>query len=269
MNKKVGIITVCYNAEREIERTIESVVCQSYKDYQYLIIDGASTDSTIMHAEKYESIFAGKGIEYKIQSEPDQGIYDAMNKGILLSDAQWIIFMNAGDCFEGEDTLKNIFEKDTGDCDVIYGDTIFKDGIYYRKEKCRVIDDILKTMPFCHQSVFTRRDTLLKYQFDTQYHIASDYNLFLKIYLDGGKFTYVNECVAIFERNGLSELKRDDMQTQFNQIQKDNCVIEKIGIKQKMYCWWMRTILNIRDFGKRIVPKLYYSPKRGWYKKGI
>ncbi len=263
--KTVSVITVCYNAQEQIKRTIESVIKQTFDDYEYIIIDGKSIDSTMEIVNSYISQFADKQIPYKVFSEEDEGIYDAMNKGIQNANGQWIIFMNAGDCFAGENILRNIFINDMCCYDVIYGDTLLKDNKYYRREKCRVIDDIMKTMPFCHQSAFTRRDILLKYQFDIQYHIASDYNSFLKIYLAGGKFVFVNMCIAIFERNGLSELKRNDMQLEFMQIQKDNFLIEKIGLKQKMYCWWMKTLLNVRDFGKKVVPWLYYSSKRGWY----
>lgn len=114
---KISIITVCYNAITCIEKTILSVINQTYDNIEYIIIDGGSTDGTIDIIKKYENY-----ISYWI-SEPDKGIYDAMNKGIKLSTGNWINLMNAGDVFTEENVLKKIFTNDIPvNTKIIYSD---------------------------------------------------------------------------------------------------------------------------------------------------
>ena len=98
-NPKISIITVSYNSEVVIEPTIKSILNQTFIDFEYLIIDGNSKDRTVEIIKSYESKFKEKNISYKWVSEPDNGIYDAMNKGILMSNGQWCNFMNTGDSF--------------------------------------------------------------------------------------------------------------------------------------------------------------------------
>ena len=124
MSFKVSVITVCFNAEKTIRDTIESVLSQSFTDFEYIIVDGKSKDNTNGIIAGFDDAFSAKGIEYKHVSEPDNGIYDAMNKGAGLASGEWIIFMNADDRFSDPEVLKDIF----GDCDysgydVVYGDS--------------------------------------------------------------------------------------------------------------------------------------------------
>ena len=93
----VSIITVCYNAGEELTKTITSVLAQEYTDYEYIIKDGGSTDQTLSIAESFRESFWQKGISYRIVSEKDGGIYEAMNIAVRLSEGTWINFMNAGD----------------------------------------------------------------------------------------------------------------------------------------------------------------------------
>ncbi len=99
----ISVITICYNAAAGIERTIQSVLGQTYRNIEYIIIDGGSSDGTVDIIKKYEDRF-----EYWV-SEPDKGIYDAMNKGIKHAEGEWLNMMNAGDNFADKDVLKNIF----------------------------------------------------------------------------------------------------------------------------------------------------------------
>ena len=131
------VVTITYNAEAVLQRTLDSVLCQTYEGVEHLIIDGASKDGTLTMAEAYkqksdESASAHKVI---IQSEPDHGIYDAMNKGLTQASGDYIVFMNAGDCFPQPDTLEQIVhrcrlsEQPTAELPgVLYGDTNMVDG---------------------------------------------------------------------------------------------------------------------------------------------
>ena len=104
---KFTVITITYNAEAVLERTLQSVLCQTHEDVEHLIIDGASTDGTLAMAERYkaESDASELGHKVIIRSEPDDGIYDAMNKGLTQASGDYIIYMNAGDSFPKKDTL--------------------------------------------------------------------------------------------------------------------------------------------------------------------
>ena len=106
---KITVVTVCYNAAVTIEKTILSVVGQTYNNIEYLIIDGGSKDDTLAIIKKYESNIS------KWISEPDKGIYDAMNKAIKMATGEWINFMNAGDCFATNDVLEKIFQENIPD----------------------------------------------------------------------------------------------------------------------------------------------------------
>ena len=103
---KISIITVCLNSEKTIERTLKSVLAQSYKDYEYIIVDGASKDSTIDIVRKYEPLFEGR---MKLKSEPDKGIYNAMNKGVHRSEGNIIAIVNSDDWLE-KDALETIYD---------------------------------------------------------------------------------------------------------------------------------------------------------------
>ena len=118
MNKiPVTVITVCRNHAKGLEKTIQSVESQTWQEKEYLVIDGASTDGTMEVIRQHE------GSITQWISEPDLGIYDAMNKGVRLAQGQWIIFMNAGDTFASTDTLQRVFQEPQ-EADVIYGDVI-------------------------------------------------------------------------------------------------------------------------------------------------
>ena len=121
---QITVVTVCLNAEDLIERTIRSVATQSFEAFEYLIIDGCSRDKTLTIAEKYAPYFRKRGITYKILSEKDAGIYDAMNKSLKYPRGEWIIFMNAGDTFYDRGVLAKYSSEMTGKVDVIYGDVL-------------------------------------------------------------------------------------------------------------------------------------------------
>ena len=124
MGTKVSVITVCYNAEASIGNTLKSVLEQTYKDFEYVIIDGASKDNTLKIVERYKPEFEEKGILLNLISEKDNGIYDAMNKAVRCCNGEWLIYMNADDTFADADVLKDILaDNDHDGIDVVYGDS--------------------------------------------------------------------------------------------------------------------------------------------------
>ena len=194
---KITIITVCYNAISTIEDPIKSVLSQTYENLEYIIIDGGSIDGTIDIIKKYE-----KQISYW-QSEPDKGVYDAMNKGIKLSTGEWINFMNAGDSFYNTEVLQslNLYFSDS-QTDIIYGDTCIEIN---NKNKYRVIPENISNiehhLPFCHQSCFVKSSIIKNNLFLLQYKYVADYAMFYKFYQLGCKFKYINHIISNYQIN--------------------------------------------------------------------
>lgn len=196
---KISIVTVCYNAVATIEKTMLSVLNQTYPNVEYIIIDGGSTDGTVDIIKKYADRLA-----YWV-SEPDRGIYDAMNKGIKVATGKWINFMNSGDTFYQQNTIESILPYlSDNKTDIIYGDVnlLYDYGTKYQKPS--PLKKICNRMVFCHQSSFTKTHLMKSFSFNTQYKIAADYEFFYKQYQNQRIFVYVPTCIANYSRDGIS-----------------------------------------------------------------
>ena len=203
---KVTVITVTFNCVSVLEKTIQSVLSQTLKNIEYIIIDGGSTDGTVDLIEKYKSHLSFWC------SEKDNGIFDAMNKGVAHANGEWVNFMNAGDLFYDENILETVFTKnDTSKYDFIFGDNVVSVDnreIYKLAHPFFEAKGLFKRMGFNHQSVFVRTNLARKYPFDLQYKIAADYNMINKIYEHGGKPLYVNKPLSVTNLDGVSAKNR-------------------------------------------------------------
>ncbi len=199
---KISVVTVCYNAVETIEKTILSVLNQTYSNVEYIIIDGVSTDGTIDIINKYRDRIA-----YFV-SEPDKGIYDAMNKGIKAATGDWINFMNAGDVFYKNSTIDEVFcgNAYSEEIKVLYGDVVIKAGVQNEYVKhIKVSDESEIAFSINHQSCFTKRDILFAIGFDTTYKIAADANSFFEIYRRGYSFEHIPIPISIYDNmDGVS-----------------------------------------------------------------
>ncbi len=193
-NEKVTIITVTYNAGNLLERTILSVINQTYTNIEYIIIDGGSTDNTVDIIKQYED-----KISYWI-SEPDKGIYFAMNKGIQKATGEWINFMNAGDTFVSRTTIQNVMDNVNKNTELIYGNHVCDGTIGSVKDR-----KITQLMPCCHQSLFVKTILMKQNLYNTFYQISADYDFILKMYQSGKKFQYIEEPIANYLREGFSD----------------------------------------------------------------
>lgn len=202
-----SIVTVCYNAEKEIIKTIDSVLNQSLTDYEYLIVDGKSEDRTVELVNSYKDKFSLKNVNYRIISEKDSGIYDAMNKSIEICNGDFILYLNAGDWFANDSILLNVKSKIKAGIDIIYGDVIC---VGNNNENKTILagktDEMIWHMPFCHQCVFTSKRILKELMFETKYKICADYDLFLRCYKKYGKnvFEKLNIPVSYYLDGGFS-----------------------------------------------------------------
>lgn len=194
---RVTIVTVTYNAEDLLEETILSVINQTYKNIEYIIIDGASTDKTIDIIKKYED-----KINYWV-SEPDEGIYYAMNKAIEQANGTWINFMNAGDTFFDLGTIEYVINNKNNEADLIYGNFQIKESGIVKKAWDR--SEWYFHMPFCHQTLLTRTTLMKEELFDTSYRLAADHNFIVKMYKKQKIFDYIDSTLAIFTLGGFAE----------------------------------------------------------------
>lgn len=200
-NILVSIITVVFNSKNSIENTILSVLDQSYSNIEYIIIDGGSTDGTLDILKKYENKFS------YFLSEPDFGIYDAMNKGITVAKGEWINFMNSGDSFYSKESLSQITNFFTRHINILYGDTLlnFGNDTNFKIKYARDFSQIKYSIPFCHQSVFVRDELIKDTKFDLKYKYSADYNYFLNLF-KFKKYNYkkVDMVISIYDMNGVS-----------------------------------------------------------------
>ncbi|SHF28810.1 glycosyltransferase family 2 protein [Dysgonomonas macrotermitis] len=195
MNKdKISVVTVVYNGVSTIENTIKSVINQTYPNIEYIVIDGGSTDGTIDIIKKYED-----RISWWI-SEPDKGIYDAMNKSIDRLDGLWVNFMNTGDYFYSDTAIDEIFGqgKDFSAFAAVYGDA------EYRLKRFSYIRpgydcDRDHFMPFSHQAAFARADIAKKNKFNLKYRIAADTEFFLRLNREGYELKHVPVIVCSYD----------------------------------------------------------------------
>jgi len=193
----ISIITITYNAVNTIEETIKSVLEQTYPNIEYIIIDGGSTDGTVEIIKKYSS-----QISYWI-SEPDKGIYNAMNKGIMQAHGAWINFMNSGDTFYNSKTLDtiNFHQINNKIIKVIYGDTIVKKNNNFFHKKAQPIKNIHRRIIGCHQSIFVSNVNIKDIMFDESFKLASDYNTIYSLYekYKSNAFHYLPIPISIYD----------------------------------------------------------------------
>lgn len=201
MPPKVSIVTVTYNAGQLLEKTLANIEKLKYDNKEIIVVDGHSTDNTMMIVKRY----AGMGIVTSYVSERDNGIYDAMNKGVRMCSGEWVIFMNAGDLFASDDVLQLVFgKKQQWEADIIYGDVV-KNG---EVKQAPANYYLYHRMIFCHQCVFTRRDSLISTPFDIRHRLSADFKSFIELYQKGARFRYVNLPIAIFDTGGVSNSHR-------------------------------------------------------------
>ena len=199
---KLSVITVCYN-EPNLEKTCESIVNQTWQDFEWIVIDGGSNQETQKIWDKYK---------YRIDkfvSEDDNGVYDAMNKGIKFANGEYLNFLNAGDSYISDDTLKNIFENNNYSEDIFYGDEYYIDWNgkenYFSKMPQVIDKNFLICSTIRHQSSFIKKQLFDKFGlYKTKYAIVSDWEKWINFFLHGASFKYINQTVSLYDTKGRS-----------------------------------------------------------------
>lgn len=215
---KVSIITVCYNSAMTIEDTINSVINQTYKNIEYIIIDGGSQDDTLEIIKKYE-----KEITLFV-TEPDNGLYHAMNKGIMRSTGEIVGIINSDDWYD-LNTVKRVVERfSQGNCEIVYGRQthVYTDGTM-RPEENSKLEELPFRMMLPHPSVFVRKMVYEMYGiFDGKYKIAADFDLMLRFYSRKVKMVEIPYNLAYFRQGGISSEKYSLTAKEFREVALQN-----------------------------------------------
>lgn len=207
-----SIITITFNAEKWLERTVTSVLSQSYPDIEYIIIDGASKDGTVDIIKQYAS-----GIAYW-SSEPDNGLYFAMNKGLQHATGDYVWFLNAGDTFFAANTVQRVSAsilKSKKTVDIIYGETaiVDADGKFLSMRRLKAPDHLTwkkfkMGMLVCHQSFVVRREIAPEY--DTNYRLVADYDWCIRCMKHADKIKNSRLTLVNFLEAGMSSARRKE-----------------------------------------------------------
>lgn len=249
MNKPLlSVVTVCFNSEQTIRRTIESLLNQSFNNFEYLIIDGKSSDKTVEIIQSFEQKFKQKKISYRWFSEKDNGIYDAFNKGVLKSTGKWVSFIGSDDYYL-VNALDNYFNEIitlSKEIDIIYSNV--------KIENKRVINAIWswgifkKKMNIAHVGAFHNSNYFIKYGlFNTDYKIAGDYELLLRA---GNKLKHhwFNKVTAVMADGGISNNDIVKVYKETTKVKIDRKSQSKIASIIDFYIWVskyrIKTLIN-------------------------
>lgn len=247
----ISVITVSYNAATTIEQTMLSVLNQTYPNVEYIVIDGGSTDGTVDIIKKYAHRLA-----YWV-SEPDGGIYDAMNKGIAHASGDYINFMNAGDEFYKSSTLTDFFVGNHTE-DILYGKTLnfLPYGSFI--EEVRPLEEIRRQMCFCHQSSFVKTSLIKEIKFNSTYKSSGDYDFFYKVYHLNKTFCYIDQIVSKY--NYFCGISKDNYKLAF----RENLKVWGIEHSVKGEIWYLKTVLKIKAIKllKLFIPSILLEKRR-------
>lgn len=213
---KLSIITINYNNLQGLEKTYQSVVSQTWQDFEWIIIDGGSTDGSMELIEKKSAIC--KNISYWC-SESDRGVYHAQNKGIAKSQGEYLCFLNSGDIFHDEFVLEKVFDYKIS-ADIIYGDWYWCDESSRWMASCphKITIATLYNSNICHQAMFIRGKMLRERGYDETYKIYADWARWMELVCDGHTFQYVPVVVCDFMLGGLSGMDSSRMKLEADRV---------------------------------------------------
>ena len=251
---KISVITICFNAVKSIERTIQSVMSQQNANMEYVVVDGASTDGTMSMVHRYADRI------HKIVSEKDGGIFDAMNKGIGLTTGNVVYFLNADDSFVDNHVLADVsraFEEDMSR-NFVYGNVILEDEPSGRLSfpasafKKHTMTEFLHNS-FCHQAVFVRRSLFSQLgTFDKTYKYSADYEWIIRAFKrDGGRdFYFLKRNIAFYSCLGRSNQHVLVTRSEVNRMQRKH-------FASLEYAWYFFRYILVRRLKKRLMNESY------------
>lgn len=250
---KISVITVTYNDLPGLRRTLSSVIHQDYADFEYIVVDGASTDGTRAFLEHEAS-----GIDRWV-SEPDSGIYEAMNKGVRLATGDYCIFMNAGDSFIHDRVLSRV-ESQLDGTDIVLGNEILVNEqermCGFTPAKGSFTLQHLLSASICHQATFIKKDLLLEYPYDESLRLVSDWKFILERFIQGRcSFKTINIDICFFRSGG-----RTDTLQIIGKSEKESVLLSYSNLFDKIPSKSQRSIIKrIIDHSRLILRRVIYT----------
>ncbi|CAN5348111.1 hypothetical protein BH09GEM1_BH09GEM1_04370 [soil metagenome] len=232
--RSVSIITINRNDRDGLQKTIDSVMAQSSTDFEYIVIDGASTDGSVELIKKH-----ARRIDYWV-SEPDGGIYNAMNKGTERATGEFILFLNAGDIIYPA-TLETLLDNraEWWDSDIVYGNIV--NATTSRLDVARDIDQLLHRECFIHQAVMVKSSVQRTLRFDPSFKIAADYDMFVRALKAGYSFRRVATTFGAYDATGVSNRNLFRTMSEFSRSQWRNH--RGVGrVRAVAAYWWGRKV---------------------------
>lgn len=257
---RLSIITVNFNNRDGLVRTARSVADQTFTDFEWIVVDGGSTDGSVDVIREYADQIAWS------VSEPDRGIYDAMNKGLMKASGEYVQFLNSGDYYIDGEVLSKVFARDDLS-DVNYGDQwCVRDGSVVEKRSYPDTIDLgfLFRNPLGHQASFIRTDIAKAHPYRVRYTISADRAFFLELYLSGAGFRYLDIPVVYFDTDGIGsrestlEIRRDQFKDIKRELLPARAVEDIEGLMAKA---------DEYDFVKRVPPLRWTYSFFKWLRK--
>lgn len=261
LKRTVTIITVCFNAAAELEKTIRSVLSQKNCEIEYIIKDGASTDNTKAVVQRYEPQLRQLK-NFVFLSEKDTGLYDAMNIATKLAKETYVLFLNSGDCLVDEDTIAFVEHGDF-EGDLLYGDMIqiCEGRKQLRKANPDTVADFPKNITFSHQALFIRTDVMQELLYDTSYPICADYEFFQRAYACGKRYRYMDRPICFFQLGGISYQRAFELLDETYDIQL------KYGVISEQQYRTLKRKNRWKRLSRRLLPKGLYEQLKEWKRK--
>lgn len=206
-----SVLTINYNNFYGLQKTIESVISQNYPSFEFIVIDGASNDQSIEVIEHYR-----KNINISV-SEPDQGVYDAMNKGWKRANGDYVLFLNSGDVFADSKVLENVRRQIDSSADIVYGCHLWgsKEGERWNPKKDFKFREILSHTPISHQATFIKKSQLEKVGgFKTNFKIIADWGVLIDSMRMGARLHKISLDVCIAEEAGVSNVTEKEVMSE-------------------------------------------------------
>ena len=249
MKPQITVVAITYNAAAVLQRTLDSVLAQSYPYVEHLIVDGASKDETLVMAEQYreESLEKAAAHEVKVISEPDRGIYDAMNKGLREATGDFLVFLNAGDTLPSTDTLELVMDKADDGVGVLYGNTDIVDGdgnfLYHRRlqpPERLTWRSFRQGMVVCHQAFYARTEIAKAQIYDLHYRFSADVDWCIRVMkeTEHRQMTLVNLHAVVanyLEEGATTKNHKASLRERYLVMQKHYGVVSTF----LMHCWFV------------------------------